>query len=237
MSIGGTSGTGANTLSMNLGGVQLNYDLGPSVSTVFNQGLSFLNSRFNADQAFTGGAIIGANDLVSHLTSPLIDAALTQSKANNQELPSLFGQEISNNFTLAQDSIQTQADVANASIAASEASAQAASNAGGGFCYVTTAVCETLGLEDDCYTLQTLRKFRDEYLLKTNVGRSFVEEYYKTARTLCAKIRGRTDAQEYISRLYERFILPALLSIENDAKARAFKIYRQMIYTIREENP
>lgn len=234
MSIGGTSGS-SGSLNMNLGGLNLTYDLGPSVSTVFNQGLSFLSSRFNADQAFTGGAIMGANNLVGGIVAPLLNDATLQSQANNQELPSLFGQVISNNFTLGQESIQTQADVAQASIASSEASANAASNAGGG-CYVTGAVCETLGLEDDCHTLRTLRRFRDEYLLKTNVGRAFVEEYYATAPALVCKMRDRVDASEYIPRLFERFILPALLAIEHGALARAFKIYREMIYTVRAEN-
>ena len=236
MSVGGTSGTGQNNLSLNLGGLNVNYDLGPSVSTVFQQGLSFLSSRFNADQAFTGGAIIGANDLVSSLTSPLIKGATDQLQENATQLPQLFGTMEENNYNIGMAAINTEAQVANASIASSEASANAASNAGGG-CYVTSTVCETLGLPDDCYTLQALRHFRDTYLLASNVGRAFVAEYYATARQLCAKIRARSDAREYMSLLYSRFIIPALFNIEHGDLRRAFKVYRQMIYTIRAENP
>lgn len=237
MSIGGTTGTGQNALSLNLGGVNVNYDLGPSVSTVFQQGLSFLSSRFNTDQAFVGGAIMGANDLVTHLTSPLLKGATDQLQENATEVPQLFNTMEENNYNIGMSAINMEGQVAQASIASSEASAQAASNAGGGGCYVTTAVCETLGLPDDCYTLNTLREFRDRYLLASNVGRAFVEEYYATARQLCAKIRARSDAAEYLARLYERFILPALLNIEHGNPARAFKVYREMIYTLRRENP
>lgn len=236
MSIGGTSGSG-NNLSLNLGGLDLNYDLGPSVSTVFQQGLSFLNSRFNTDQAFAGGAIMGANDLVHGVVAPLLQGATDQLAVNATEVPQLFNTMEENNYNIGLAAINTEADVAQASIASSNASAQAASNAGGGGCYVTTAVCETLGLPDDCHTLKVLRNFRDTYLLASNVGRAFVEEYYATAPQLCAKIRARVDAKEYLGRLYERFILPALLNIEHGQLARAFKVYREMIYILRAENP
>jgi hypothetical protein len=239
MSIGGTTGTGQNALSLNLGGVDLNYDLGPSVSTVFQQGLSFLGSRFNADQAFTGQTIFGANNFISSLTTPLLQGATDQLKENATVIPELYGQMENNNYNLGLAAIQTEGDVAQASIASSNESAQTAANAGGGgggFCYVTTAVCETLGLPDDCHTLRTLRQFRDTYLLRTNVGRAFVEEYYATAPALVSKLRARSDAKEYTANLYTRFILPALLAIEHGAKSRAFKIYREMIYAVRREN-
>ncbi|MGH9436400.1 MAG: CFI-box-CTERM domain-containing protein [Terriglobia bacterium] len=227
--------SGSGTLSMNLGGVNLSYDLGPSVDTVFNQGLSFLNSRFNADQAFTGGTIIGANSLVQGLVSPLLQGATNQLNENATEIPTLYGAMETNNYNIGMAAINTEAAVAESSIASSNASASAASSAGG--CFITTAVCETFGMPDDCYTLRMLREFRDSYLMRTNVGRSFVMEYYATARKLCAKIRERADMEEYMRLLYTRFILPALLAIEHRTPDRAFKIYRQMIYSVRAENP
>jgi hypothetical protein len=235
MSIGGTSGAPAgtgNTLSMNLGGVNVNYDLGPSTSTVASQAYDFLNNSFQQDQAFTGAAIFGANSLISGLASPLIAGAADQLKQNATVVPDLFSQMEQNNYNLGLASIQTQADIAQSSIASSQASAQAASSAGGG-CYVTSAVCETLGLPDDCHTLKTLRHFRDTYMMGTNVRRAFVHEYYQTAPALVGAIRRRDDAREFLGSLYERFILPALLAIEGGRLDRAFKIYRQMLYYVR----
>lgn len=236
MSIGGTSGSGSSgNLSLNLNGLDLNYDLGPSISTIFQQGQSFLSSTFNADQNFVGGAIHGANTLVADLSAPLIGGALEQSQVNQEVLPSLFQQSMNDSLTLGEASINAQQQIADASIASSNASANDAANAGGG-CYVTTAVCETLGLPDDCHTLRVLRTFRDTYLLKSNVGRAFVEEYYATAPALVSNIQTRGDAKEYSAGLYTRFILPALIAIEYGALSRAFKIYREMIYTVRAEN-
>ncbi|MGC8541037.1 MAG: CFI-box-CTERM domain-containing protein [Phycisphaerae bacterium] len=233
--IGGTGATpgGSNSLSMNLGGVNLSYDLGPNVSTIAAQSAQFLNNSFQNDANFLGGAIVGANSLVTNLTAPLIDAAQYQMTVNNTQLPSLYNTLMSQNFALGQGAINAETQVANASIAASRSAAQSA----GGGCYVTTAVCDTLGLGDDCYTLTTLRNFRDHFLARTNVGRAFIEEYYATAPRLCEKMRTRKDAREYFMDLYSRFILPALLAIEHGKPEAAFKTYRQMIYTVRAENP
>ena len=48
-------------------------------------------------------------------------------------------------------------------------------------CFITTAACEYQGLPDDCLELVTMRKFRDDYLLKTEEGRQIVEFYYEIA--------------------------------------------------------
>ncbi len=229
-----TSGTTSspNSLSMNLGGVNVNYNLGPSVSTLAAQSAQFLNNSFSNDAAFLGQTIVGANSLVTNLTQPLINAAQTEATFNNSQLPGFYNTLAGENYTLGQSAIAAETQTANASIAASRS---AASSAGG--CYITSAVCEVCGLPDDCYTLKTLREFRDRFLLTTNVGRAFVQEYYDTAPKLAEKIRARTDAKDYLTSLYTRFILPALLSIEWKLDSNAFKIYRRMIYTIRSENP
>ncbi len=236
VNVGGTSGTGANTFSMNLGGVNVNYDLGPSTSTLAAQSAQFLNNSFQNDANLLGGAIVGANSLVTNLAAPLISGALTQMQVNNTQLPGIYSTLMNQNFSLGQSAIQAETQTAQASIQSSRASSQAAASAGGG-CYITTAVCETFGLPDDCYTLQTLRQFRDDFLIRSNVGRAFVAEYYASAPALVEKIRSRVDAREYFRRLHLRFIMPALLAIEHGKPALAFKHYRHMIYAVRAENP
>ena len=233
VNVGGTSGTGANTFSMNLGGVNVNYDLGPSTSALAAQSAQFLNNSFQNDANLLGGAIVGANSLVTNLTAPLISGALTQMQVNNTQLPGIYSTLMNQNFALGQSAIQAETQTAQASIASSQSAAQSA----GGGCYITTAVCETFGLPDDCYTLRTLRQFRDDFLIRSNVGRAFVSEYYASAPALVKKIRSRVDAREYFRRLHLRFIMPALLAIEHGKPALAFKHYRHMIYAVRAENP
>lgn len=225
------SGSG-NSLSMNLGGVDVNYDLGPSMSTLAAQAGSFLNNSFSNDAAFLGQTIVGANSLVTNLTQPLISSAQTQVQFDNTQLPSFYQTLANQNYQIGTSAIQAESQAAQASIASSQSAAQSA----GGGCYITTAVCETFGLPDDCHTLTVLREFRDTYLARLAVGRAFIAEYYATAPKLVKKIRARSDAREYFQSLYTRFILPALLSIEWGNRENAFKIYRNMIYTVRAEN-
>ena len=52
------------------------------------------------------------------------------------------------------------------------------------FCYITTAVCESLGKPDDCYELNLLRDYRDSYLMKQEDGEALVQRYYDIAPTI-----------------------------------------------------
>lgn len=228
------SGGAGNALSLNLNGVNLNYDLGPSVNTVAGQAYAFLNNSFNTDTAFVGGAITGGQNFLNGIISPVLDMAKTQQDFNTNTLPSMFTTLNNQNFALGSQAIGTEGQVANAEIL--QANATARSGGGGGsFCYITTAVCETLELPDDCHTLTMLRNFRDTYMQSTAIRREFVAEYYRTAPALVAKMRARPDAKPYISRLYERFILPACLALDQGALDRAFRIYRHMLYAVRAE--
>lgn len=221
-----------NTLSMNLGGVNVNYNLGPSMSTLAAQAGQFLNNSFSNDAAFLGQTIVGANSLVTNLTQPLIQSAQTQVQFDNTQLPSFYSTLAGQNYNLGMAAVNAESQAAQASVAASRS---AASSAGGG-CYITSAVCGTLGLPDDCHTLMTLRAFRDGFLSRSNVGRAFIKEYYATAPALVARILTRADSVDYLRSLYTRFILPALLSIEWGKSDNAFRIYRRMVYAVRAEN-
>jgi hypothetical protein len=224
-------GGSSNTLSMNLGGVSVNYDLGPSTETVANQAYSFLNNSFNTDTAFVGGAISGGQNFLNGIIQPVIGMAQDQQAFNTQQLPSMFTQLNSQNFSLGSAAISTEGQVASAEIAQANATARSASS-GGGFCYITTAVCSTLGLPDDCYTLRMLRRFRDTYMQATEIRRDFIARYYRTAPALIEKMRALPDGSSYIARLYERFILPCCLALDQERPDRAFKLYRQMLYAV-----
>ncbi|MEM8722550.1 MAG: CFI-box-CTERM domain-containing protein [Cyanobacteria bacterium P01_G01_bin.39] len=48
-------------------------------------------------------------------------------------------------------------------------------------CFLTTACVKHTGLPDDCFELQILRNFRDDYLASTAEGQALIEQYYKEA--------------------------------------------------------
>jgi hypothetical protein len=212
----------AGSLSLNLGGLNLSYDLGPSVSQVSAQTLPWLSSQFSADSAFVGQTIMGAQTWMAGMVSPVLGAAVATQQTTNVSLPQMYNQLLANNFSLGQQSIAAQTATANASIASSNASAAAA---GSGGCYITTAVCRADGLPDDCDTLSTLRRFRDTYMRATALRRKQVARYYRDAPRWAAAIERRPDAAAVLAWLRDRYILPACRAIKAGHTARAAMLY------------
>ena len=62
-------------------------------------------------------------------------------------------------------------------------------------CYVTTACVEHAGLRDDCRELQTMRKFRDGFVLSQPEGAALVGDYYRTAPLIVERIRRGRNAE------------------------------------------
>lgn len=237
--IGGASngvagqGGGANVLSMNIGGVSVNYDLGPSTADMATQAYNFLGNSFNADSALLGNTIIGSQNFVSGFAQPVLSMAQTQENFNTQVLPSMFGTLSAQNYSLGSQAISAEASVAESSVAASSASSQEASSGGG--CFITTAVCESRGEPDDCPTLTKLRAFRDSYMQESKQRQELVRLYYDCAPKIVDRINARKDAYQFNEYLYARFIVPACASIDRGHLLDAFNLYIAMIVFAQQE--
>lgn len=237
--IGGTSngvagqGGGANVLSMNLGGVNVNFDMGPSTGDLATQAYNFLGNSFNADSALLGQTIVGSQNFVSGFATPVLQMAQTQQDFNTQVLPSMFGTLSAQNYSLGSQAINAEASVANASVQASSAASQQASSGGG--CFITTAVCDWRGECDDCETLTKLRIFRDGYMQETQARKDLVRLYYDQAPKIVDRINLRKDAGRFYGYLHARFILPAIASIDCNKLSDAFNLYVQMIVYAHQE--
>jgi len=95
-------------------------------------------------------------------------------------------------------------------------------------CFLTTACVKYYGLKDDCYELQTLRKFRDSYLLKTEKGKEKVAHYYNSA----PQIVKRLEADDRRNILFEEIfhqIKIACQAIEYEDFERASNIYESAV--------
>lgn len=208
--------------SSNGPGFALNFDLGASPSALASQAYDFLNNSFATDQGFLGQAISGTQGFLAHQVSPILNADTAQINQNAKYIPDLYSGLLGIG-TSAIGAIQanTQQGIA-AQQAETTASINASANAGGGGCYITTAVCETLGLGDDCLILQTLRKFRDDYC----GGKPGLKAYYATAPGIVRAINARSDARECYRQILRRYILPACRMIECDCNDAAYRIYR-----------
>ncbi len=80
-----------------------------------------------------------------------------------------------------------------------------------GGCFITTACCETLGLDDDCFELAALRRYRDQVLAKRPGGEADIARYYELAPLILARMLEPTRRARLLL-LYARFILPASLA-------------------------
>ncbi|HIW21866.1 MAG TPA: hypothetical protein H9887_07610 [Candidatus Dorea intestinavium] len=102
----------------------------------------------------------------------------------------------------------------------------------GGFrkklCFITTAVCDHLNKPDNCYELETLRDYRDHYLLTSAEGKELVEEYYNIAPSLVFILNMKKDQSIYEG-LYTNYITPCLKSIEDHKLEDCKNIYKKMV--------
>jgi len=71
-----------------------------------------------------------------------------------------------------------------------------------GCCFITTACVEHAGLSDDCYELQMMRKFRDEYVHTLPEGAMLLEDYYRTAPTIVRGIKLQDNSQDIFEKLF-----------------------------------
>lgn len=103
----------------------------------------------------------------------------------------------------------------------------------GGFsqrmCYITTAVCESLGKPDDCHELQVLRGYRDEYLMVSEEGKKIVEQYYDIAPTIVSHINQTENSKEVYEEIYKKYLLPCIELVEKKNLEECKEVYSSMV--------
>lgn len=103
------------------------------------------------------------------------------------------------------------------------------------FCYITTAVCTTMGKPDDCYELNRFRNFRDEYLMRTAEGEAIVREYYDIAPTIVKHIGQKTDSCEIYQGIWDKYLNPCLQMIEQERNEECEQLYMKMVRDLEKE--
>ena len=95
-----------------------------------------------------------------------------------------------------------------------------------GGCFITTAICKATGLPDDCYELQLLRAFRDNYMQADDNRRADVELYYLMAEKISNKLNN-----EQLLYLRTEFLYKAIYQIEKGFNDLAYATYKDMFKT------
>ncbi|MEI3520757.1 MAG: CFI-box-CTERM domain-containing protein [Anaerosacchariphilus sp.] len=101
------------------------------------------------------------------------------------------------------------------------------------FCYITTAACERQGKADDCYELELLRSYRDEYLLKRKDGEAMVKEYYNIAPTIVNRIGRQEDADAVYEEIWNDYLMDCIHKIENGENEACRERYTEMVYDLK----
>ena len=97
-----------------------------------------------------------------------------------------------------------------------------------GGCFLTSACTAARGLPDDCYELQTLRAFRDNWLSKAEGGLAAIAHYYIVAPKIVAAIDALPNCNEIYEKIYTDMIAPCLAFIEEKRFEDAFALYKNM---------
>ncbi len=97
------------------------------------------------------------------------------------------------------------------------------------FCYITTAVCEVLGKDDDCYELNLLRSYRDGYLSSLSEGPGWISTYYDVAPTIVKHINAAPDREAVYAAVWTEYIKPCINMIEHEQYAQCAQLYRSMV--------
>lgn len=105
---------------------------------------------------------------------------------------------------------------------------------GRGGCYITTAVCEFYGKNDDCHELKQFRKFRDDWLINQEGGKALVLHYYKEAPDIVVRLNLREDRGEIYKLLNETYITPCVNFIDSQHYEDCKVLYLEMLDRMRE---
>lgn len=97
-------------------------------------------------------------------------------------------------------------------------------NSSGG-CFITTAVCEYFGREDDCYELTMLRSFRDNWLAEQKNGKLEISLYYDCAPKLVEKMKSSNDYAATCEELMNNYIRPCVELIKRHKEEECRQLY------------
>ncbi|HHV32783.1 MAG TPA: hypothetical protein GXX74_10360 [Clostridiales bacterium] len=101
-------------------------------------------------------------------------------------------------------------------------------------CFITTAVCTSLGKGDDCEELNAFRSFRDNWLAKTPEGQAKIREYYLFAPMIVNRIDQSERKERIYQAIWESSLAPCLEKIRCGENEACAKQYEQMVRELEE---
>lgn len=101
-----------------------------------------------------------------------------------------------------------------------------------GFCFITTAVCESLDKTDDCYELNMFRRFRDGYLADQKEGQELIQEYYRKAPFIVGNINLMENSDSIYQNIWKEYLQDCLTFIESGQNEKCKNTYTAMFHEL-----
>lgn len=95
-------------------------------------------------------------------------------------------------------------------------------------CYLTTLTCEILGLPDDNFFLNQLRKLRDNYMIKDYKLRAILKQYDVVGPIIAARILNEQNPEIEAMKMFKNKILPISYAIFEGKYKFALNEYLKM---------
>lgn len=99
-------------------------------------------------------------------------------------------------------------------------------------CFLTSACCAVIGLNDRCWELETLRRFRDGWLSSFEAGRRDIVRYYREAPAIAQRLIRTRAGHRALLGIYWRYILPSAVLARIGANRAAYALYRRMMLAL-----
>ena len=103
----------------------------------------------------------------------------------------------------------------------------------GSGCFITTACIESRGLPVDCYELETLRKFRDNWVSKHENGSAEIKIYYDIAPKIVEKLNHLPNSKEIYEKIYQKVVLECVRFIEEGREQEAYSLYKNASFDLK----
>lgn len=99
-------------------------------------------------------------------------------------------------------------------------------------CFLTSACIEAKSLDDNCYELTTLRRFRDEYMASLECGKYDVNHYYYVAPTIVSKIKEQSNSIVIFEQIYNELVIPCVKYIDALNYEAAYTLYKNYVLSL-----
>ena len=99
-------------------------------------------------------------------------------------------------------------------------------------CYLTTAMCEVLGYDDHCEILETLRNYREEYMMNDDFGLKLLHDYNTVVPIIADNIYNDEEQIDIAITMLYSYIKPAISFINIQDNETALMLYENMTFDL-----